>query len=116
MKQNFRWYEKARALMAEHNILIQDVADTLGLTPGAVGHYLAGQRDPRPDVLKTLAKRIGVSVSELIEDDPAFARDAVEAEALAAMRAIKDESRRAAAIAMLKSLADTAPTTEGAPP
>ena len=97
------WYEKARGLMLEKNISIRELADSLGMTPGGTGHYLSGRRHPKPGMLKKIAKQIGVSVSELIEDDPAFARDDFEQEALESLRNVPVEHKQAA-LAMLKSL------------
>ena len=113
------WNEKARDVMKIRNVTIREIADTLGMTPGGVGHYLSGRRHPNPGMLKKIAKRIGVSVSELIEDDPMFARDQVEHDALDALRKIPRENL-AAAIAMLRGLAIQEETdksgTDFAPP
>jgi len=98
------WQEKARALMREQKVSVKELAATLSMTPGGAGHYLSGRRQPRPGMLVKIAKRLGVSVSELIEDDPTFARDETERAALDALRAIP-EPQRSAALAMLRGLA-----------
>lgn len=102
--QNMLWNEKCREIMKQKRIKIRRLADSLGMTPSGVGHYLAGRRHPRPGMLRKIALEIGVSVSELIEDDPSFARDQYEHDVLEAVRRI-DPEKRDAAIAMLKALA-----------
>lgn len=99
------WHVKARAIADAQGLTIKSLADALNLTPGAVGHYLSGRRHPKPGMLKQLAKELHVSVSELIEDDPSFARDAMEAEALDLLRLIP-EPQKAAALAMLRGLGE----------
>jgi transcriptional regulator with XRE-family HTH domain len=99
------WYIKARAIADARGVTIKSIADALHLTPGAVGHYLAGRRHPKPGMLRQIAKELHVSVSELIEDDPSFARDETEKEALDLLRLVP-ESQRSAALAMLRGLGD----------
>jgi transcriptional regulator with XRE-family HTH domain len=107
------WYEKARDLMARQDIKVYELADTLGMTPGGAGHYLAGRRHPKPGMLRKIAQRLGVSVSELIEDDPSFARDEDEHQALELMRQIPQEQHQAA-LAMLRGLAQAPPADQTA--
>ena len=97
------WNERARAAMAEKGIKIRELADTLGMSPGGAGHYLSGRRHPNPGMLRKIAKRIGISVSELVEDDPIFARDQIEHDVLEAVRQIPAEQKNAA-LAMLRGL------------
>ncbi len=97
------WNQKARELMTERDISIKAMADTLGMTPGGVGHYLSGRRQPKPGMLRKIAARIGVSVSELVEDDPSFARDQEEHDLLETFREI-DPEQKASALAMLQGL------------
>jgi len=97
------WYEKARSLMRAKNMTIRELSDKLDRTPGGIGHYLSGRRDPKPGMLRQIARELNVSVSELIEDDPSFARDAVEHEVLELIRAM-DETNKPAALAMLRGL------------
>ena len=101
-----KWHETAKSLMRDRGISIRALSDTLGVTPGGAGHYLSGRRNPTPGMLKKIADAIGVSVSELIEDDPSFARDQTEHEALEAFRNIPP-GNVSAALAMLRALGDT---------
>jgi transcriptional regulator with XRE-family HTH domain len=102
------WYEKARTILHAKGMNMRELSEALHLTPGAVGHYLAGRRSPKPGMLRQIAKELGVSVAELIEDDPTFARDDTEKEALELLRRVP-EPQRTAALAMLKGLSEPDP-------
>ena len=60
------WRDRAKAVMAEHDLTQQDIADTLGVTRGAVGHYLVGRRDPSINQIIELAACLDVSVGWLL--------------------------------------------------
>jgi transcriptional regulator with XRE-family HTH domain len=105
------WYEKARQILTERKMSIRALSDRLGLTPGAVGHYLRGRRQPTPGMLRKIAAELQVSVSELIEDDPTFARDDTEHQALELLRRLPRE-RRSAALAMLRGLTGEDPNDD----
>lgn len=100
------WYEKARERMSEKGITPEDLAAVLGVTPGAVRHYLVGRRNPKPGALIRIARSLGVSMSELVEDDPRFARDKTEEQVLDLLRTLPAASR-AAALMMLKGLSES---------
>jgi transcriptional regulator with XRE-family HTH domain len=103
------WNQKARELMQERGITTSDLAAALGVTPGAVRHYLNGNRHPRPGALGKIARRLGVSMSELTEDDPRFARDKGEEKILGLLREL-DPQAKDFAVKMLEGLsAKTAP-------
>ena len=104
------WYDKAREIMRDKDMNIRELSDRLGLTPGGAGHYLSGRRHPKPGMLRQIAKELNVSIAELVEDDPSFARDAKESELLDLFRAV-DDADKAAALAMLKGLGKTAETS-----
>lgn len=105
------WYVKARSVMRDRKMTIRELSDKLERTPGGIGHYLSGRRDPKPGMLRQIAKELNVSVSELIEDDPSFARDAVEHEMLELMRCM-EEGKKPAALAMLRGLSQSSERPE----
>ncbi|MNE20560.1 helix-turn-helix protein [compost metagenome] len=45
------WYEKAKARMRELNLTQEQMAERLGFSPGAIGHWLNGRREPKLDVI-----------------------------------------------------------------
>jgi transcriptional regulator with XRE-family HTH domain len=79
--------------MKEREILIRDVAAALHVTPSAAGHYLAGRREPSEQQLVVIANMIGMSMSELIENDIRFARDDQERRILDLVRAAPEDQR-----------------------
>lgn len=89
-------------------MLVKDLAEAIGTTASGAGHYLAGRRHPKPGMLKLIAIALDMSVSELIEDDPDFARNEEEKSVLETLRRIPVEQRQAA-LAMLKALSVAAP-------
>lgn len=105
------WYVKAKELLKARDIKLAQLGDILGVSGSAAGHYLKGRRHPKPGMLKKIAEAAGVSVSELIEDDPSFARDQYEHDVLETLREIP-EDRRESALAMLRGLAHP-PFNEG---
>lgn len=97
------WYTKARELMQLREISTQDLADALGVTAPAARHYLNGTRNPKPGALGKISKRLGVSMSELTEDDPRFARDKSEEKMLDLVREL-DPHTKEVALRMLEGL------------
>ena len=109
-----KWHDKAREIMVANEITTNDLAETLGMTPGGVRHYLNGRREPKPGVLGKIARRLGVSMSELTEDDPRFARDRTEERILDLLRDL-DPAAKDAAIRMLEGLAAPAKPADTPP-
>lgn len=62
------WWTTARKRMAELGLNQDDLADALDMTRGNIGHYLKGRRDPGVGGITKIAKRLGMSVSDLIGD------------------------------------------------
>lgn len=79
--------------MAERGILIRDVAVALHVTPSAAGHYLSGRREPSEQQIVAIANLIGLSMSELTQDDIRFARDDHERHVLDLLRSIPTDKR-----------------------
>ena len=57
--ENIRWYRKLRGMTQAQ------LAESVGLTEGAVRHYESGIRAVRPELLESIAATLGVSVSAL---------------------------------------------------
>lgn len=57
--KNIRRYRKSRGMTQAQ------LAESVGLTEGAVRHYESGIRAVRPDLLESIAATLGVSVSAL---------------------------------------------------
>jgi transcriptional regulator with XRE-family HTH domain len=106
-----KWYVKAKKRMQERGMLVKDLGETLGLTASGAGHYLVGRRNPTPDMLRNIARALDMSIAELIEEDPDFARNDEERATLSFLRQIPEE-RRSSAIAMLRGLATPPPDSD----
>jgi transcriptional regulator with XRE-family HTH domain len=99
------WYEKARLALKAKGIRYIDLAAVLGCTEGAVGHYLRGRREPTVETLRTIAEQAGLSLSEMVGDDPRFIGDADEKQLIDIYRKLGDEKRRNL-LALIKALKD----------
>jgi transcriptional regulator with XRE-family HTH domain len=62
------WIKRAKKLMKDQGLTQKDVASSMGKTTGgAVGHYFTGRSQPTVNQVKSLAKKLGVSFSKLVE-------------------------------------------------
>lgn len=114
MNKTKHWYEKAKGRAAELNLDYPMIAESLGVTPGTIGHYLNGRRDPHTGALVKLARTLQMSVSELVEDDPIFARNEDEIKILELWRLIEDQGDKSAALRLLEAMKEKAKKTESA--
>lgn len=60
------WIDRAKAQMAAHGISHQALANALGCTRGAVGHYLSGRREASLKQLSRIARALHVDLSWLL--------------------------------------------------
>lgn len=66
-----RWAVIATGLMRDKGLTQEDIKDVFGVTTrGAVGHYMRGRREPSVDQLIKLARKLGVTLSELVGEIP----------------------------------------------
>lgn len=54
------WYELAKARMSDLRITQEQMAERLGVTQGAVGHWLSGKREPGLAMINALLAEVGV--------------------------------------------------------
>lgn len=72
---------------------------------GTIGHWFTGRRRPDTvEALRALCDVLGVSVAQVIEDDPDFAHDGIERTWLRALRELSQTERESllAMAALLK--------------
>lgn len=52
------WYKMAKQRMRERHISQEQMAERLGVTQGAIGHWLNGRRQPKLDVINRLLREL----------------------------------------------------------
>ncbi|HBL7110031.1 helix-turn-helix domain-containing protein [Serratia marcescens] len=57
---NMKWYEAAKAKMKESRIGQEQLAEHLGVTKGAVSHWLNGRREPGIEIIANIMNFIGL--------------------------------------------------------
>jgi transcriptional regulator with XRE-family HTH domain len=66
---NDKWIAETKRIMRERKITQQELADRLGITRGALGHWLTGKRIPRYESICAMSRILGVPVTQLTEPD-----------------------------------------------
>lgn len=84
------WYVKAKAEMKAQGLVLADLAEVLGITVSAVGHYLNGRRTPSVEQVQKIAGILGMSVSELCGEDAYFIIDSQERKIIDLIRNMPD--------------------------
>jgi len=64
---NDKWITETKRIMRERKITQQELADRLGITRGALGHWLTGKRIPRYESICAMSRILGVPVTQLTE-------------------------------------------------
>ena len=67
---SMKWFDVVKLRMKELDITQDEVADLVGLSRAAVGHWLNGRRQPRADQLKKVATRLNLSLDDLMGPEP----------------------------------------------
>jgi SOS-response transcriptional repressor LexA len=63
------WYEIAKKIMEAQDISQEQMAERLGVTQGAVGHWLNGKREPKLETINRLLGVLGVPGLAIIVPD-----------------------------------------------
>jgi transcriptional regulator with XRE-family HTH domain len=98
-KKESRWYSKAVAIAADRHgwrraDFVREIARVTDSSESAAYSWLNGNREPTLDVIRRIAKEcLGVSVGELIEDDPYFLTDEEERELIDGFRSLDKETQ-----------------------
>jgi transcriptional regulator with XRE-family HTH domain len=94
-----RWYTKAITIARDRKgwsraDLVRDIARVTVSSDSAAYAWLNGNREPPLEVIRRIAKEcLGVSIGELIEDDPYFLTDEQERELMDGFRELTQEQR-----------------------
>ena len=76
-----KWYELAKARMKELDITQDQVAEQMGVTQGAVAHWLGGRREPSLEKISALLEYLGLASVFRENGAPSPAQRPVEANA-----------------------------------
>ena len=90
-----KWYTKARIALRDAGVRFEDVATATGVTRSAVGHWLSGRREPSVEELRTIAKMAGLSLDQMVGDDPRFLISDLDKALFDAVRQLPDDQKRA---------------------
>lgn len=63
------WFVIAKKLLKDQGKIYDDLAEHLNVSPGAVGHYMVGRREPTLAQVRNVAKYLGVSVAVLLGEE-----------------------------------------------
>lgn len=63
------WYAHARVLMKAKRITQADLAESLGLSQGAISHFFTGRREPSMEQITKIAQILGKEVDELLSEE-----------------------------------------------
>jgi transcriptional regulator with XRE-family HTH domain len=90
------WNQHLREAFERRGFAQKDVAAALGVSKGTVSHWVAGNRNPSIKTINDLARLLRMTYSEMLGDDVLFVSEAIEKEALLALRGIPPEQQQVA--------------------
>ncbi|MBR5386918.1 MAG: helix-turn-helix transcriptional regulator [Clostridiales bacterium] len=64
-----KWNEKVKELMKKKGINQKELAFLSGITESSISRYLAGDKNPRMDIIVNVAKALEVSTDYFLEDE-----------------------------------------------
>lgn len=64
-----KWTQRAKARMAEIGVTQEQLAERLGVTQGAIGHWLNERREPKLDMINRIMKELGISLLQPVLND-----------------------------------------------
>lgn len=62
--------DRLRHIIENKGFSQEEAADLLGITQGALNHYLTGRRKIKTDFINDFCQKMNVSISEIYEDTP----------------------------------------------
>ena len=89
------WQVRVKSLFKSAGITYPEIGAAMGITAGAVGHYLNGRREPSVKQLKQMARLLGMTIGEMIGDEAYFLDDPLDKEIVDATKSLNDDQKRA---------------------
>lgn len=93
-----RWWEVLRDRFQELRVSQVQLGKELGVPKQTVGAWLTGRREPPLSTVQWLCDRAGVSIAQVIADDPYVVTNPVERELLDLWRSMTETERAALAL------------------
>jgi transcriptional regulator with XRE-family HTH domain len=84
------WYKKAKRLFRERKISQDKIGIRLGVEKASVSQKLNGKRTTTIDEVIIMADMLGMSMDELLSDDPKYTRNKQDLEIISKLRSISD--------------------------
>lgn len=98
-----KWHEKAKRLIKQKKITQEEVGVALGIKKASANHKLNGLRPTTTQEKAIIAGLIGLTLDELLCDDPDYPKATRDVEIMRMLRDI-DSSDKESFIKMLKGL------------
>lgn len=95
-KKTEHWYIKAKQELKRRKIRYRDVADLLDVETATVGHWMVGRNRPDIETVAQIARIIGMSLSELCENDPCFIINKSELALIEIFRTLTEQEKKIA--------------------
>ena len=103
------WRIKLKRALRSRKITYEVIGNLCGVTVPAVGHWLAGRREPPLKALRIMAEQAGMTLNDLFNEDSRFLIvDLQEIAMIEALRKVPPE-RKALVPKLIESLHDLPP-------
>ncbi len=73
-----QWFERAKRLSKSRGITYKNIAEVLGITEAAVGHYMNGRREPTLNDFVKIAELLGETMESLYSGQKAISQKITE--------------------------------------
>ena len=98
-----KWHEKAKRLIKQNKITQEAVGEALGIKKASANHKINGVRPTSTREMAIIAGLVGLTLDELLCDDPDYPKATRDVEIMRLLRDI-DPSDKESFIKMLKGL------------
>ena len=88
-----RWHEKAKRLIKKNNLTQEEVGEALGIKKASANHKLNGQRPTSTKEKAVIASMVGITLDELLCDDPDYPKATRETEIIRLLRDISVQEK-----------------------
>jgi len=94
-KKPRHWWEKASEVRKQKGIKLGQLAKAAGVEVSTVSHWLKGRREPSVPNMRILARELGMSFGEMVEEDPYYLHKQDERQLMDKFRDLPEEKKDA---------------------